>query len=386
MRIGVFAGNAIPTGGGAYTLIESIKRDIRAASRGHEILFFFADRDAAEAETRDGFRCVNFAERRPWARTRERWARRLRLEVRERRLDEALKRERIDLLWILGPFELEVSIPYVFTVWDLGHRSRPAFPELDGGGWTWIQRERTYQKMLYKASCVITGNEAGKREILENYPMNPDKVRIVPFPVPDFCFAKAPSKPIEGLAEPFVFYPAQFWAHKNHIALVEAMRRIRDAAGERISCYFVGSDQGNKAFIEAKIAEYGLGDRVRCLGFVEEAELRHLYERALAMTFMSLLGPNNLPPLEAAALGCPVIISDLPGHLEEMEGAALAVDATDYDKVAEAILALARDPGLRADYIAKGRRLAESYRGYSYFDEVCKIVDDLAGILATWKR
>jgi glycosyltransferase involved in cell wall biosynthesis len=385
MKIGIFAGNTAPTGGGAHTLIDSIKRDVLAMPRGHEIVFFFADRDAPAQISKDSFCYVNFAEKRGFARLRTKCLRRLGLRSREWGLNECAKEEKVDLLWLLGPYEFFLEVPYIFTVWDLGHRVHPCFPELNNAGWTWEERERTYQNMLFKATYVITGNETGKREILENYPMSPDKIRIVPFPVPGFCFdQKAEIRAIPDLAEPFIFFPAQFWAHKNHIALIEAIRYLRDVRDFRIVCCFAGFDQGNLAFIERKIAEYCLGDRIRILGFVEQAELRFLYSRALAMVFVSLLGPNNLPPLEASAMGCPVIISDLPGHIEEMEGSALQVDATNYSALGEAIYALYADPGLRASYIAKGQALAERYRDYSYFGALCMVIDHFGGVRATW--
>jgi glycosyltransferase involved in cell wall biosynthesis len=387
MRIGVFAGDTIPTAGGAHTLIESIRNEIRTSSAKHEVVFFFSDHRAPADSDRDGFRYVNFADRSAVSRLAGKICRKLGIKVERNGLNEAAMAEGIDLLWVLGPYEFFLEVPYAYTVWDLGHRIRPCFPELNYTGWTWERRESTYRNMLFKATFVITGNEAGKREILENYPMSADKVKVVPFPVPDFCAAGAiEPRAIPGLAEAFFFYPAQFWAHKNHMVLIEAVRYLRDEKGARIDCYFVGSDQGNKPYIEKKIAEYGLGDSIRILGFVEREELVYLYLKAIAMVFPSLLGPNNLPPLEAAALGCPVLISDLPGHVEEMEGAALLVDATDYRAVGEAMLSLHSDPALRESLIRKGLALADKYVKYSYFREVLKIVDGFAAIRSTWDR
>jgi glycosyltransferase involved in cell wall biosynthesis len=387
LRLGVFAGNTIPSAGGAHTLIETIKKEIALGHGGHEIVFFFQDRDLAEEMERDGIRYVNFSQKGRFVRLKNKCLRRLGIQTANPRLHEKLLSEKIDMIWLLGPYDLDLEIPYIYTVWDLGHRACPVFPELNDKSWPWFERERTYQKMLYRAAAVISGNEAGKKEILENYPMSPGKVRIAPFPIPSFCFE------IRGTAEddpliqkPFVFYPAQFWAHKNHVALVEAIHILRDTLNTRINCYFVGSDQGNGEYIRKKIAEYGLGDQIKLLGFVEESSLLYLYKNALAMTFVSLLGPNNLPPLEAAALGCPVIISDLPGHLEEMEGAAFPVDGTDYPEIARAIQSLFLDSALREDYVRRGQALAEKYRGYSYFGEILKVIDSLGGALNTWGR
>ncbi len=388
MRIGIYTGQTSPAAGGAHTLIETIKKDILRMKCAHEVFFFFESNQPAGETVEEGIRYVSIQPpnvRSFGFRLKRKVCTILGRSIADLRLDAALRSAKIDIVWFLGPYDIEVSIPYVFTVWDLGHRTQPSFPEVSVEGWKWDARERTYQKMLYRASYVITGNEAGKKEILDNYPMNPDKIRIVPFPIPSFCFEPVELPPsIDGVEKPFVFYPAQFWAHKNHIRLVEAIRYLRDVKDIRINCYFVGSDKGNSAYIERAIASGDLGDRIRNLGFVENDTLRYLYANALAMTFMSLLGPNNLPPLEAAALGCPVVISDLPGHIEEMEGAALPVDATSYEKVAEAIQSLLCDQEYREDLIRKGKTLAETYSTYSYYGRMLDIFNEFALLRATW--
>jgi glycosyltransferase involved in cell wall biosynthesis len=162
------------------------------------------------------------------------------------------------------------------------------------------EREETYQNMLSHATFIITGNETGKREILANYAINQEEIHIIPFPIPDFCFEQTALSGISlNIKFPFVFYPAQFWAHKNHIVLIDAIAWLRDKKNIIVNCYFVGSDKGNLNYINSIISKYKLGNQIFVLGFVEQQTLIYLYKHALAMTYVSLMGPNNLPPLEA---------------------------------------------------------------------------------------
>ena len=301
MTLGIYAGETTPLAGGAHTLIETIKAEIASSNCPHDIVVFFSDSTSA-AEIRVGrVLNVNMHKRNRGSlvvRAKRKLPRLIGSSARADWFDGLLRDCRIDLLWILGPYNREVSVPYIFTVWDLAHRVLPFFPEFRSAGWTWEARENTYQKMLYKASYIVTGNEAGKREILENYPVHPGKICVVPFPVPRTCYeARSLPPSIDGIHEPFVFYPAQFWAHKNHVVLVNALRYLRDEKGVRVNCYFAGSDSGNQHHVQMRINETGMGDQIRILGFVDDTTLRFLYEKALAMTFVSLLGPNNLPPL-----------------------------------------------------------------------------------------
>ena len=170
MRLGIYAGPTNPTVGGAHTLLETIRKDVASSHCEHERVFFFSDPDSGPETRIEGIRHVNLSKQAklvPATRVKRKMAWLLRKPFRSDAFDALLKSEKIDLLWMLGPYDLDVSIPYIFTVWDLAHRVKPCFPEVSRDGWTWEAREMTYQKMLYKASYVVTGNEEGRREILK---------------------------------------------------------------------------------------------------------------------------------------------------------------------------------------------------------------------------
>ena len=216
--------------------------------------------------------------------------------------------------------------------------------------------------------------------------MSREKVVVVPFPIPDACYKSLEvPETMPGIAQPFVFYPAQFWAHKNHVVLIQALRYLREEKGIKVNCYFVGSDQGNQAYVQKRIDESRLDDQIRILGFVDDVTLRYLYKNALALAYVSLLGPNNLPPIEAAALGCPVIISDLPGHREQMREAALFVDATSRKAVGDTVARLLADSHLGKELAEKGVALATKLKGQPYFASILKIIDDFALLRNCWE-
>ncbi|GBR75037.1 glycosyl transferase GTB-type super family, partial [Candidatus Termititenax aidoneus] len=240
MRIGIYTGNVFPDAGGAYALIETIKKDIIESDCVYDIFFVFDNDQAPSRFIKDNIVCINIANK---AGRFIRVIRKILLRFgwwnKPVVLDDFLQAENTDLLWILGPYKLETSIPYVFTVWDLGHRMLPCFPEVSVyGGRQWEEREALYQKMLPKATYIITGNETGKQEILANYPVSPDKIKTIPFPISNFCFDQEVS-PLDNIKKPFVFYPAQFWAHKNHVSIIEALAWLRDTKKIVIYGYFV---------------------------------------------------------------------------------------------------------------------------------------------------
>ena len=289
-------------------------------------------------------------------------------------LDKIAKQEEIDLYYFPEHPNVNVSIPYIYTVWDLGHRTVPQYPEVSANG-IWEQREKLYQKMLYKASYIVTGNETGKKEIVKYYGINEDVIRICEFPVSNFCYGKE-EKPNFIKDDEFFFYPAQFWSHKNHICILEALKILKEEYNICPIVYFTGSDKGNKKNIVDKINEYSLKDQVILTGFVKDEELKYMYTHAVAMIFASMMGPNNMPPIEATYLNCPVIITNLDGHKEQLQDTALYFDGNKPKELAGLMYNVLINKELRNCVIESQKELAKKFSSINYFDSVKKILDE----------
>jgi glycosyltransferase involved in cell wall biosynthesis len=100
---------------------------------------------------------------------------------------------------------------------------------------------------------------------------------------------------------------------------------------------------------------------VRNVGHVTDAELRTLYEHALALVFPSRYEGFGLPALEAMTLGCPVIISDQPALTEVCGDAALVCGMDDVDALTGHLRALATNDALRGALSAAGRERASRF-------------------------
>jgi len=97
-------------------------------------------------------------------------------------------------------------------------------------------------------------------------------------------------------------------------------------------------------------------------GRVSDGELRALYEHALALVFPSHYEGFGLPPLEAMALGCPVVASDAASLPEVCGDAALLAAPEDHGTRAEQLRRLAEDPSLGLQLQVKGRAQAANFR------------------------
>jgi glycosyltransferase involved in cell wall biosynthesis len=82
-----------------------------------------------------------------------------------------------------------------------------------------------------------------------------------------------------------------------------------------------------------------------------------------------------LPPLEAFALGVPVVAGRVPGADEQLGDAALLVDPTDASGLAGALLRVCRDPALRCELIRRGRERAGQVTNIEFAQGIFAAID-----------
>jgi glycosyltransferase involved in cell wall biosynthesis len=304
------------------------------------------------------------------------------------KLEQIIQNHQIDFLWFVSTGFIPVSAPFAVSVWDLQHRRQPWFPEVSSNG-QWDIRENYHGRMLRSAAMVITGTETGKKEVEYFYQVHPNNIKVVPFATPSFALDDQinPTIPVfsDSIPQDFLFYPAQFWAHKNHIGLLLAVQDLRDRYHLNFPVVFVGSDKGNQPYIEQVVKNLNL-EPVYFLGFVNQAQLVWLYRHAFALVFPTLFGPDNLPPLEAFALGCPVIASKVSGAEEQLGNSAWLVDPTKPEEIALAIKSLWENSELRQSFIDRGLIKAREWTAIDYVKNICQILDDFAAIRQCWNH
>jgi len=300
-----------------------------------------------------------------------------------------LQKQPLDLICYLTPLIRPVAdIPYITTVWDLEHRFQPYFPEVSVRG-EWESRERRCREIFARAAYILTPNNRGKKEIATYYGIDEMRIRTLAHPTPGFALregarvGEARSLGHLGIKGDYL-YPAQFWPHKNHPCLLLALKILKENHGYQPQLVLTGSDKGNRGHVERLVRDYGLQDQVLFTGFVSREDLTSLYRQASALVYSSFGGPENLPPLEAFALGCPVIASSIPGALEQLADAAILVDGAKPELWAEAILRLRKDDALKKELIARGKKRAAFYTSDHFVRDLFAIFDEFAPIRRCW--
>ncbi len=391
MKVGVFLGDYRPTEGGAFTFQDEVVGALArlAGESRHEFTLITRDTQALQSAA-GGLDLLAYQKPPLWEALSLRVGRsfsglRGRRWLRTR-FEHTARAAGIQYLWFTTPRSLEIDLPYLTIVYDLQHRLQPWFPEVNEFG-AWYSRESPYSRFLPRAAAIIAGTQAGRDEIAHFYGVPERRIKLLPHPTPGFALQAAPQPRVAldkfGLPEQYLFYPAQFWAHKNHANLLLALAHLRDLHGLTLPLALVGSDHGNRPYIEDLARQLNLP--VHFLGFVSQDELIALYQHAFALTYVTLFGPENLPPLEAMALGCPVVASQVAGAEEQLGEAALLVEATRPEDIAAAILRLHQEPELRAALIERGRARAARWTVDDFVRGVFKILDDFEPYRRTWR-
>jgi len=371
LRVGVFGRGTAPTDGGSDTLLRA-QFEALAARQRDRALELVPIPWSAWSHRRRPLRYL-------WSRV----VRSFGSEIPLVDLRPVCRRYRLDLAYFAAPAFARIDLPYVFTLWDLGHRTIPEFPEMRSGRDPWTHREALCRQMLGQASYVVVGNETGAVEVRTFFGLPASRVVAVPFPNPDFSTV-VEEVPAWLPPRPFFLYPAQFWPHKNHATLLRAIAHLA-AAGRAIpDLVFTGADKGNAPWVKACALDRGVADRVHFAGFVSRPVLKALYRRATGLAFPSLLGPNNLPLQEAAVLGCPAIVSDLPGHREQLGDGADYVDPLDEEAWAEAMLRLVERPERRTALATRAAAAVAGCTASAHAERIGALLARLAKRRSLW--
>ncbi len=294
----------------------------------------------------------------------------------------------IDLVYFLFPSLLAtdlVSHNYIVTVWDLCHRDTPEFPEVNFYR-MFESREQLYNKCLYKAVAILVDSEYGKRNMIKRYGIDENRISVVPFS-PSLNIIQKTEVDIKNkynIKGNFIFYPAQFWSHKNHIYIIDAISILKNK-GINLYAIFSGADKGNLKYVLEYAKNIGVSELIRYIGFAPNDEMYSLYKNSLAMVMPSYFGPTNIPPLEAFFVGTPVCYPDRDGLREQVGDAALLCNLNNPDSLADNLISLLNSEELRNNLIEKGIKRLNELSETSVTDTLKNIFDNYAPMLKCWK-
>ncbi len=242
--------------------------------------------------------------------------------------------------------------PSVVTIHDLGYLH---FPRAH----TWRQRQYLEWSTRWSARVaarVIAISQATADDLQVAYAIDRRKIDVIyEATVPATDVDAGASQLGMHLPGSYALFVGTIQPRKNLVRLAQAYAQLVKSHSVPWDLVIAGGRGWLSGEVVAAIEALGLPDRIHLLGYVPESQLPPLLNGAQLFCFVSLYEGFGLPILEAQAAGVPVMTANNSSLPEIAGDAAILVDPTDVDAIAEAMLRLSSDEALRQQLIVAGR-------------------------------
>jgi glycosyltransferase involved in cell wall biosynthesis len=277
-------------------------------------------------------------------------------------LERLLRSHRIDVLSHSDFLGKRAALPAICWIGDFQHRQLPQF---------FSRSERLYRDRDFRLQCrnarrIILSSYDAQRVLAEFEPSAVEKSRVLQFVAqPNLSGATTDLPTLQeryGFAGPYFHVPNQFWAHKNHKLILDALA-ILQRRGEPALVISTGATEDSrqpKFFDElmAYVDELGVRDSFKTLGVIPYKDLVGLMVNAIALLNPSRAEGWSTTVEEAKSLGKRIILSDIPVHLEQAPTDGVYVHPDDPAGLADAM----REVWTTFDSQAEAERSARAQR------------------------
>ena len=242
-----------------------------------------------------------------------------------------LKKYNFDLIFFLGPsnyINFLNDINFIVNLYDLNFKFNNFFPEYKNEK-IFYQTKDLVEKTVDRAFKILVDSNRTKNELINYFGCQSDKVEIYPFSthiedlwkkIENNFDLKNNLKNLKvNHDQKYFFYPAQFWSHKNHVYIIEAIEKLKKKEKINFKIVFSGNNKGNLNFIKKMIRFKKLDDIFIIFDYLTNEEIITLYKNSLGLIMPTYVARSTLPLYEAFYFKIPVFYSKdiLDEKLEE---------------------------------------------------------------------
>ena len=280
-------------------------------------------------------------------------------------LSAELRRHPVDVLHVQYTAPPFPPCPVVTTIHDLSFEHLPE---------TFKRRSRaqlrlTVRRTTRKAALILTLSEFSRRDIIETYAVDPERVIVTPAAAPPHFAPVADETELRAVRERYGISPnyllslGSIQPRKNLTRLIEAYSCLRrERPNAELPQLVLAGKRGwldDEVFRAAQ--QDGLSESISFIGYVPEKDLPALYSGAMCFVYPSYFEGFGLPVIEAMQCGAPVIAGNRSSLPEVAGDAALLFDPFDTRALADAIARVTDDPDYRAELCARGFKRAGTF-------------------------
>jgi glycosyltransferase involved in cell wall biosynthesis len=217
------------------------------------------------------------------------------------------------------------------------------------------------------AKKILAVSQSTKNDIVKVYGISPEKITVTHLGV-DPRFKPMTYDEVQPVLDKYnlaykkyILFCGTLQPRKNIGKLVDAFIKLKKDYRIEEKLVIAGGRGWLWEPIVAKIAEAGMKDAIRSLGFIDTKDLPALYNGAEVLTLPALYEGFGLPPLEAMACGIPVVVSNVSSMPEVVGDAGILVDPNSIESIAEGILNVLMDKNLQNELSKKGIERARQF-------------------------
>lgn len=211
-----------------------------------------------------------------------------------------------------------------------------------------LYRNRIYKHIAKYYNGIFVDSEFGKNMFQKYYsPNNQLILNVLPYSCPDYIINSLETdvndtKLYNNFGK-YIFYPASFWEHKNHINLIKAFAIVKKKFSN-LNLVLTGNKNRNYNNVYRTVKTLSLENSIFFIGYVDDEKLHILYKNAIAMVMPTFFGPTNIPPIESIYCNCPVLVSDIYGMREQLQDAALYFNPNDISSISQSLIEILENP------------------------------------------
>ncbi|MCF6141389.1 glycosyltransferase family 4 protein [Flavobacterium sp. K77] len=241
-------------------------------------------------------------------------------------------------------------------------------------------RNGRYEEIIKSNHTIVFSSNTAMQDFMKFYPHATNDKKILRFAVVHPTIEQNLFNEIAAkyriIGEYFIA-PNQFWQHKNHIAIIEAVKILRDK-NVKVKIVFTGKENDYRNpnytdFLKEKVTSYGLDNQILFLGFIDRNEQLLLMKNAVAIIQPSLFEGWSTVVEDAKALNQTLIVSNIEVHKEQLADKAYYFDPSDSQELSTKMQDVFINPSDKIkydiDYKVNIEEFAQNFRNLTYNQE-----------------
>lgn len=266
-------------------------------------------------------------------------------------VERLMRRYNVEAVFHAGLFGTRFSLPCVNWIADFQHLHMPEMfskRELK-------VRDRLFLDLARMCSRLVVSSEGVRKDFESFAPAYRDRVDVLPFVahIQERVFNTDPRALLKSykIPEKFFHLPNQFWKHKNHMVVLEALKLLSRKKNDIfVVCTGYEKDHRNPGYVESLkdfIVTNGLSERIALLGLVPMDHLHALMRQSVALINPSHFEGWSTTVEEARSLGKRILLSDISVHREQSPPGGTYFFASEPEDLAEKMMKIwnETDPG-----------------------------------------